>query len=40
MVVNVIFLGIGENIGKLDPKFDLGIFLGFSTKSEAYRLYN
>ena len=30
----------GENLGKFYAKFDIGIFLGFSTMSKAYRVYN
>ena len=29
-----------ENLGKFDSKCDIGIFLGYSTKSKAYRPYN
>jgi hypothetical protein len=29
-----------ENLGKLDPKSDEGIFLGYFTNSRAYRVYN
>ena len=29
-----------ENLGKFDAEFDLGIFLGYSTSSKAYRVYN
>jgi len=29
-----------ENLGKFDPKSDEGIFLGYSTNSHAYRIYN
>jgi hypothetical protein len=29
-----------ENLGKFDPKSDEGIFLGYSTNSRAYRVYN
>jgi hypothetical protein len=29
-----------ENLGKFDPKSDEGIFLGYSTSSRAYRVYN
>lgn len=29
-----------ENLGKFDPKFDLGIILVYSTKNKAYRVYN
>ena len=29
-----------ENLGKLDAKSDEGIFLGFSTNSRSYRVYN
>lgn len=29
-----------EYIGKFDPKSDEGIFLGYSSKSKAYRCFN
>ena len=29
-----------ENLGKFDAKNDEGIFLGYSTNSRAYRVYN
>ena len=29
-----------ENLGKFDGKSDEGIFLGYSTNSRAYRVYN
>jgi hypothetical protein len=29
-----------ENLGKFDPKSDEGIFLGYSTNSRSYRVYN
>ncbi|RDX70598.1 hypothetical protein CR513_50144, partial [Mucuna pruriens] len=29
-----------DNLGKFDPKFDKGVFIGYSTKSKAYRVYN
>ena len=29
-----------DNIGKFDPKFDVGIFLGYSNASKAYTMYN
>jgi hypothetical protein len=29
-----------ENLGKFNPKSDEGIFLGYSTNSRAYRVYN
>ncbi|KAH9725564.1 hypothetical protein KPL70_007924 [Citrus sinensis] len=29
-----------DNLGKFDPKFDVGIFLGYSNSSKAYRVYN
>lgn len=29
-----------ENLEKFDPKSDEGIFLGYSTNSRAYRVYN
>lgn len=30
----------GENLGKFYPKSDLGISLGYYTKSKAYIVYN
>ena len=30
----------GENLGKFNAKFDVIIFLGYSTTSKAYRFYN
>ena len=33
-------LNDGENPGKFDAKSDEGIFLGYSTNSQAYRVYN
>ena len=32
--------GKEENPTKFDPKSDLGIFLGYSSVSKAYRVYN
>ena len=29
-----------ENLGKFDAKSDEGIFLGYSTTSQAYRVFN
>jgi len=29
-----------ENLGKFDEKVDLGIFIGYSLNSHAYRIYN
>ena len=29
-----------DNLGKFDPKSDVGIFLAFSNTSKAYRVYN
>ncbi|KAH9668296.1 hypothetical protein KPL70_021361 [Citrus sinensis] len=31
---------IRHNLGKFDPKSDVGIFLGYSNSSKAYRVYN
>ena len=31
---------IEQNMGKFDEKADEGIFLGYSTRSKAYRCYN
>ncbi|KAH9745941.1 hypothetical protein KPL70_004261 [Citrus sinensis] len=33
-------LNTKDNLGKFDPKFDVGIFLGYSNSSKAYRVYN
>ena len=33
-------LNTKDNFGKLEPKSDVGIFLGYSSKSKAYRVYN
>ena len=30
----------GKNLGKFDAQSDVGIFLGYSTSSKAYRVYN
>ena len=30
----------GESLGKFDSKSNLGIFLGYSTKSKTYKIYN
>ena len=27
-------------MGKFDPKADVGIFIGYSLRSKAYRIYN
>ena len=36
LVVSATYLGIRiENLGKFDAKFDVGIFLGYSTKSKT-----
>nr|GEW48399.1 integrase, catalytic region, zinc finger, CCHC-type, peptidase aspartic, catalytic [Tanacetum cinerariifolium] len=29
-----------ENLGKLQPKTDIGIFIGYAPKKKAYRIYN
>ena len=33
-------MSFGNNLGKFDAKSDKGIFLGYSTDSKAYRVYN
>ena len=33
-------MNIKDNLGKFEPKFDVGIFLGYSNSSKAYRVYN
>nr|GEZ61873.1 retrovirus-related Pol polyprotein from transposon TNT 1-94 [Tanacetum cinerariifolium] len=30
----------GENVGKLQPKADIGIFIGYVPKKKAFRIYN
>ena len=37
---NVFILNTKDNLGKFDPKSDVGIFLGYSNSSKAYRVYN
>ena len=34
------FLNDKDNLGKFDAKSDEGIFLGYSTNSKAYRVFN
>ena len=29
-----------DNLGKFDSKIDYGVFLGYSQRSKAYRVYN
>nr|GEV33287.1 hypothetical protein [Tanacetum cinerariifolium] len=31
---------LGENLGKLQPKADIGIFIGYSPTKKAFRIYN
>nr|GFC80412.1 ribonuclease H-like domain-containing protein [Tanacetum cinerariifolium] len=31
---------INENIGKLQPKADIGIFIGYAPTKKAFRIYN
>ncbi|KAH9725866.1 hypothetical protein KPL70_008032 [Citrus sinensis] len=33
-------LNTKDNLGRFDPKSDVGIFLGYSNSSKAYRVYN
>ena len=33
-------LSTKDNLDKFDPKFDVGIFLGYSNTSESYGVYN
>ena len=33
-------LNVKDNLGKFDPKSDIGIFLSYSNSSKAYRVYN
>ncbi|GJX89327.1 retrovirus-related pol polyprotein from transposon TNT 1-94 [Tanacetum coccineum] len=34
------FYGPSENLGKLQAKADIGIFIGYAPKKKAYRIYN
>ena len=34
------FLATKDQLGKFDPKSDEGIFVGYSERSKAYRIYN
>ena len=41
LVVSVSYmLRNGENLGNFDAKSGVGIFIGYYTKSQAYRVYN
>ena len=33
-------LNTKDNLGKFDPKSNVGIFLGYSNSSKTYRVYN
>ena len=37
---NVFILNTKDNLGKFDAKSDVGIFLGYSTSSKAFRVFN
>nr|GEZ64099.1 retrovirus-related Pol polyprotein from transposon TNT 1-94 [Tanacetum cinerariifolium] len=32
--------GVGENLGKLQPKADIGIFIGYAPSKKSFRIYN
>nr|GFC35394.1 integrase, catalytic region, zinc finger, CCHC-type, peptidase aspartic, catalytic [Tanacetum cinerariifolium] len=32
--------GKNENVGKLQPKADIGIFIGYAPSKKAFRIYN
>ena len=38
--MQIFVLNTKDNLGKFDPKSDVGIFLGYSNSSKAYRVYN
>ncbi|XP_048231228.1 uncharacterized protein LOC125370272 [Ricinus communis] len=39
-VIDIGSIGKMDNLGKFDAKTDIGIFLGYSTSSKAYRVFN
>ena len=36
----MLYLNTADNPGKFDAKFSVGIFLGYSLSSKAYRVFN
>nr|GEX54722.1 retrovirus-related Pol polyprotein from transposon TNT 1-94 [Tanacetum cinerariifolium] len=34
------YLTNGDNVGKLQPKADIGIFIGYTPTKKAFRIYN
>jgi len=40
LVVNVVLNNRKDKLGKFDAKADDGIFLGYSSNSKAYRVFN
>ena len=40
LAVSVIYSEMRRNLENFDAKFDVGIFLGYSIMSKAYRVYN
>ncbi|GJS00268.1 retrovirus-related pol polyprotein from transposon TNT 1-94 [Tanacetum coccineum] len=40
LVVSAIFTNDGEDLGKLKPKADIGIFVGYAPAKKAFRIYN
>nr|GFC27144.1 integrase, catalytic region, zinc finger, CCHC-type, peptidase aspartic, catalytic [Tanacetum cinerariifolium] len=40
MTLATISLRLSENLGKLQPKADIGIFIGYAPTKKAFRIYN
>ena len=38
--MQIFFFNTKDNLGKFDPKSYVGVFLGYSNSSKAYRVYN
>ena len=38
--LNALILNTKDNLGKFDGKLNVGIFLGYSSSSKAYRVFN
>ena len=38
--MQIFILNKKDNLGKFDPKSDVGIFIGYSNSSKAYTVYN
>ena len=38
--MQIFFFNTKDNLGKFDPRSYVGVFLGYSNSSKAYRVYN